>query len=160
LSAVRKRASRSARPEAERIANGYLPHALSRLMNALNLKLMESLRSLDLTTQQFRVMQVLFVHEVATISEISRDAVIEQSVVSRIVDQLEEKNFVKRRRRQGNARVVDVALTPVGVAVFNSVMPHADAIVEDAVSVLSGPQKQTLLALLSTVLQHVRGAQP
>jgi hypothetical protein len=40
---------------------GYLPHYLSRLMNALNLQLSEVLRPMDLTPQQYRVLQVVWV---------------------------------------------------------------------------------------------------
>ena len=148
------RASRST--EARHLTNGYLPHALSRLMNALNLKLMDVLRPLDMTTQQYRVMQVLLVHETVSITEISRDAVIEQSVVSRIVDQLEQRGFVRRRKGSSNARTVEVSLTPVGLAVLRSIIPHAQGIVDDAVSVISASERRTLLRVLSTVLQHVR----
>jgi DNA-binding MarR family transcriptional regulator len=159
LSRVRKRAGKTYRAgEVARLTNGYLPHALSRLMNALNLELMDVLRPLDLTSQQFRVMQVLFVHELVSISEISRDAVIEQSVVSRVVDQLEKRGFVKRRKRATNARIVEVSLTPVGLAVFTSILPRAHEIVDHAVEVLSGDESETLLHLLSTVLRHVRPA--
>ena len=144
--------------EVARITNGYLPHALSRLMNVLNLKLMEALRPLDMTTQQFRVMQVLFVREVASIGDIARDAIIEQSVVSRIADQLERRSFVKRRKLPGNARVVEVSLTPVGLAVLRSTLPRAHGIVDHAVAVLPVKDRETLLRLLSVVLQHARPA--
>jgi DNA-binding MarR family transcriptional regulator len=157
LSRSRTPAAQQARDaEVRRLTSGYLPHALSRLMNALNLKLTDVLRPLDLSAQQFRVMQVVFVREVVSITEISRDAVIEQSVVSRIADQLEKRGFVKRRKRSTNARVVEVTLTPVGLAVFESIVPHAHTIVDHATEVLSSADQATLLSLLSRVLDHVR----
>jgi DNA-binding MarR family transcriptional regulator len=138
------------------IMRGYLPHYLSRLMNLLNLRLLEHLRPLNMTTQQFRVMQVLLARGVASVGEISRDAVIEQSVVSRVLDQLEQRGFAQRQKRAGNARVVEVSLTPVGEAVYNSITPYSMAIVNDAISVLDEPEKARLEELLSRIFHHVR----
>jgi DNA-binding MarR family transcriptional regulator len=138
------------------IMRGYLPHYLSRLMNLLNLRLLEYLRPLNMTTQQFRVMQVLLARGVASVGEISRDAVIEQSVVSRVLDQLEQRGFAQRQKRAGNARVVEVSLTPVGEAVYNSITPYSMIIVNDAVSVLDDQEKAHLEELLSRIFHHVR----
>ena len=60
---------------------GYLPHYLSRLMNAMNLRLMVELRVHRMTISQFRVIQMLDARGSAAIGEIAADTVIEQSVV-------------------------------------------------------------------------------
>jgi len=135
---------------------GYLPHHLSRLMNALNLQLLDVLRPMDLTPQQYRVMQVVWSrNEPCSISTIWRDAVIEQSVGSRIVDQLERRGFVSRRKRPGNARVVEVSLTPVGRAVYDSLGPQVRGIVEHATSVLDASEIELLIQLLAKVFSHI-----
>ena len=134
---------------------GYLPHDLGRLFNAMNLKLAKILRPMDLSVQQFRVMQVLAVRDMTTISDICRDTAIEQSVVSRLVDQLQQRGFADRRKRPTNARVVEVTMTPVGDAVFRTVHPQAVAIVEQTLSVLSSDDKATLFRVLSTLFHQV-----
>ncbi|HEX2889485.1 MarR family transcriptional regulator [Vineibacter terrae] len=133
---------------------GYLPHYLSRLMNILNLRLMEHLRPLDLTMPQFRVMQVIDARQTASVGTLARDAVIEQSVVSRIVDQLEKRGYAKRAKRPGNARIVDVSLTKEGRAAYASLMPLAHAIVDDAVSVLSPAERNLLDEMLKRLFDH------
>lgn len=151
----------SSQPETRSIlaANGYLPHYLSRLMNALNLQLLEVLRPMELTTQQYRVLQVIWSrNEPCSISTIWRDAVIEQSVVSRIVDQLVRRGFVSRRKRPGNARVVEVSLTPVGRAVYDTLQPQVLGIVDTASSVLTPTEKDQLLGLLAKVFFHIYDA--
>ena len=85
-----------------------LIRALSRVMNLLNLELLDWLRPYGATVQQFRVMQVIAVLGVASIGEIAQDAVIEQPVVSRVVDQLEARKFARRRKRTNNGRIVEV----------------------------------------------------
>jgi DNA-binding MarR family transcriptional regulator len=141
--------------QAEPLMRGYLPHYLSRLMNMLNLQLMETLRPLDMTTQQYRVMQVLFIKKVASIGDISQDAVVERSVVSRIIDQLEKREFVRRQKRADNARIVEVSLTGVGKAVYQSIMPSAQAITQDAMSALSEEESLQLNQLLARVFVRV-----
>lgn len=138
------------------VQTGYLPHDLSRLINTLNLKLMKQLRPTELTVQQFRVMQYLRSVEVASIGEICTDTVIEQSVVSRIVDQLQLRGFATRRKRPTNARVVEVSLTAVGVAVYDSVFPAAKAIADDTVAVLSEDEHRLLTALLGRLLAKAK----
>lgn len=134
---------------------GYLPHYISRLMNVLNLRLLEHLRPLQITVQQFRIMQMLDAREVASVGEISRDTVIEQSVVSRIVDQLERRRLVVRSKRKGNARIVDVRLTEEGRATYALMKPYAQAIVADTVSALSGPERRAMEDMLQRMFDHV-----
>jgi DNA-binding MarR family transcriptional regulator len=134
---------------------GYLPHYLSRLMNIMNLRLLEHLRPLKITVQQFRVMQMLDARTSSSVGEISRDTVIEQSVVSRIVDQLEERGYAVRTKRSDNARIVDVSLTREGQTFFGRLPPLYLAIVDDAVSVLSATEKRLLGELLKRVFDHV-----
>jgi DNA-binding MarR family transcriptional regulator len=136
---------------------GYLPHYLSRLMNALNLQLAEVLRPMELTPQQYRVLQVVWSrNEPCSIGAIWRDAVIEQSVVSRIVDQLERRGFVLRRKRPSNARMVEVSLTAVGRAVYDSLRPEVLGIVDHATSVLKVSEAEALIELLAKVFSHLQ----
>ncbi|WP_171947824.1 MarR family winged helix-turn-helix transcriptional regulator [Bradyrhizobium erythrophlei] len=133
---------------------GYLPHYLSRLMNILNLRLLEHLRPFDITAAQFRIMQMLDARKSASIGEIARDTVIEQSVVSRIVAQLEERGYALRTKRADNARIVEVRLTREGQKVFSDLRPFFLAIVDDATSVLSPAEKQLLSELLNRIFDH------
>lgn len=134
---------------------GYLPHYLSRFMNVIDLRLLESLRPRGITVRQFRILQMLDAREKATISEIATDTVIEQPVVSRIVDQLQRNGLAVRSRRVENARVVDVSLTPHGAQVYNELFPYAKLIVEEAVSALSREEVEQLEALVLRMFEHV-----
>ncbi len=124
---------------------GYLPHDLSRVVNALNLRLMKHLRPVELTIPQLRVMQFLQQVESTSIGGICELTLIEQSVVSRIVNQLEERGFAKRVRNAQNARRVDVSLTQVGQLVLQSVTPDALKIVDTSLEALSPQEQQQLV---------------
>lgn len=133
----------------------YLPHYLSRLINTLNMRLLESLRPRGITVQHFRVMQVLDARGTTGIGEIAADAVIEQSVVSRLVDKLRKEGLVTRRKRPGDGRNVDVAMTARGRALYESVVPFARAIVDDAVGGLTPEECDVLHDLLRRTFEHV-----
>lgn len=133
----------------------YLPHYISRLMNILNMRLLDQIRPYGVTIRQFRILQMLDARRVATIGEIAADTVIEQSVVSRIIDQLERDGLAQRRRRPGQRSLVEVRLTPRGTASYREMVPHALSIVEDAVSGLSPRERKTLQKLLSRMFETV-----
>ena len=132
---------------------GYLPHYLSRLMNAMNLRLMVELRVHRMTISQFRVIQMLDARRSASIGEIAADTVIEQSVVSRVVDQLERSRLAQRRKRRGDGRSVDVSLTSKGAKRYRIMYPLAARIVDDAMSELT-PRERDLLEALMFRLFH------
>ncbi len=132
---------------------GYLPHYLSRLMNALNLRLMVELRVHHMTISQFRIIQMLDARGSASIGEIAADTVIEQSVVSRIVGQLERAGLAQRRKRMGDGRNVDVLLTPKGSKLYKHLFPRAALIVEDAMSALSQKEQNLLESLMFRLFQ-------
>jgi len=141
--------------EGELLMRGYLPHHLSRLMNLMNIQLLEVLRPLDVSGQQFRVMQVIDARGIANVGQIARDAVIEQSLVSRVVDQLEKRGLASRRKHPGNARIVEVSMTPRGREVYATITPYRIAIVDDAVSVLDESERRMLEELLDRMFRHL-----
>jgi DNA-binding MarR family transcriptional regulator len=158
---VGQRTTRVAEPDPRAaLGKGYFPHSLSRVLNLLNLQLLEWLRPHGATVQQFRVMQVVAVLGVASIGEIAQDAVIEQPVVSRIVDQLEARDFARRRKRPTNGRVVEVTLTRRGIEVFRTVSPHAYEIVRNSLAVLNDAEKATIEELLTRIFLHLQDRSP
>ena len=133
------------------VRGAYLPHVLSRLMNLLNLQLLQHLRSKRLTIGQFRLLQFVDQCDGATISEISSDCVIEQSVVSRIVDQLEQRLMVTRKKNRSNARYVQVFMTTKGHAAVMEMDRVARKIADHAESELSKDERAQLIRLLQKV---------
>lgn len=146
-----KAPAKAKRGAASSLMPRYLPHLVTNLINVLNLSLMQHLRPSDLNPQQFRVMQVLSQRGKLTVGQIARDMVIHQSVVSRVIDQLEERGFVKRLRNAKNGRIVEVSLRPEGTKLINAIGPEARRIIAEALSVLSEKEHETLLDFLERV---------
>jgi len=84
---------------------------------------MEELRRHDLTTPQMRALAVLSINSGLTINELSVLTVTEQSTMSRTLDNLEERNLVRRRQRSSDMRVREVEITATGRDVFSAFWP-------------------------------------
>lgn len=144
-------------------SNGYeglQPHLsqdLVRLINVLNLRLLDVLRPLNVTVPQYSVMRIISMSgRPFSIGEIAHETVIEQSAVSRVVSQLETRNYVRRSRHVERYKVVEVSLTRDGEQFMAQVLPQAMAILATATSVLTPDENKTLHELVLRVFTNAR----
>ena len=153
---IAQRGSRTKKIEqVETTREGYLPHDLQRLINALDMELLVYLRPLNFSPQQYRVLQIVAQLEPISVGDVARLAVIEQSVVSRMIDQLRARKLLSKAKRPDNGRVVDVRVTDMGRKIANQIQPIAEAIVDDATAIISEEERATLVRTLSKIFRHV-----
>ncbi|GAA1987881.1 MarR family transcriptional regulator [Microbacterium pumilum] len=74
------------------------------------------LEPLGLTHPQYLVMLALWESAPRSLGELADELALEPATVSPLVKRLEAQGLVVRSRRAGDERVLDVALTPQGVA--------------------------------------------
>ncbi|WP_116365554.1 MarR family winged helix-turn-helix transcriptional regulator [Parahaliea mediterranea] len=151
----RKPVKRFDSEEYRTIKGGYLPHELSCVTHALNMLLLEHLRESGINVVQFRALQVIANAQPISIGDLARDIVIEQSVVSRIINQLVSRDLVEKSRSEVNGKVVNVCLTPEGESLITHLQPIAYTIQADALSVLSEKERKSLTAMLSRIFNHI-----
>jgi MarR family transcriptional regulator, organic hydroperoxide resistance regulator len=68
----------------------------------------------SLTLSQFALIQPLGTHQQRRVNELAADAGITASTATRILDALQRRGIVRRRRSSSDGRVVTVTLTPEG----------------------------------------------
>lgn len=134
---------------------GYLPHELQCVLNALNLLLMPYLRESGVSIAQFRALQVIAALQPLSIGDLARIIVIEHSVVSRIINQLVQRDLVEKAKRKNNARIVDVNLTEEGEQLIAYLQPIAYAIQADALSVLNKTERKNLTEMMARIFNHI-----
>ena len=71
-----------------------------------------------------------------------------------IVDRLEEKKLVTRKRDENDRRVVHVVLTDKGAKVYKSTIPLFESSVSKIFTILAGPEQKELSALLRKLNQE------
>ena len=110
-------------------------------------RLENDLDKLDLTPPQFYVLATIGYAGGLPFGEIGAKMMVTVSNLTGIVDRLEEKKLVSRKRDAGDRRVVHVILTDKGAKVYKTAVPLFEKSVARIFSSLDKPQQKELSAL-------------
>ena len=102
----------------------YAPYLMNRIMGRYNAALRDEMADLGLTTPKMRALAVLSVVEGPLIRELSVLTVVEQSTLSRALDQLQADALIRREADLNDSRAVRVFITEAGRATFETLWPH------------------------------------
>jgi len=114
-----------------------------------------TLRKLDITYIHFRVLQYLLEEDGKSISEIARAIAVRPPVLSRVVDQMEERALARRQVDPDDNRLTRVYLTDHGRAKYAEAWPAAHRLIEYALEVLQPQEREALGASLRKIAAHV-----
>jgi len=139
-----------------------VPYLVSRTAGTLNRAWLEHLREQGMTIARWQVLAILGEYDGARLGELARLAGAEQSVTSRVVDQMERDRLVRRRTAAGDGRAVEVLLTRSGRALFHRLLPAAEGLVTSALRGIDEATAQTLMGALTTIMANIEepGALP
>lgn len=136
----------------------FLPYLLNRITNRLNLNLLEDLRPLKINVARWRVLAVLGSRDRRSIGELAAYTVMDQSTLSRVIDQMERDGLVERQQSDADSRVVQVHLLDAGRQLFETILPKALIHMDHALESLSEGEKKALMGLLHKILDNVRAS--
>jgi DNA-binding MarR family transcriptional regulator len=97
--------------------------ALRRVGRALDIHSRRLASDSNVTSVQLFTLKMLHLDGVDTATEVAKRVHLSPSTVVGILDRLEEKNYIERRRDTKDRRVVRVTLTPAGEDIVRST-PH------------------------------------
>jgi MarR family transcriptional regulator, 2-MHQ and catechol-resistance regulon repressor len=123
-------------------------------------KLESDLERLDLTPPQFYVLATIGYAGGLPFGEIGAKMMVTVSNLTGIVDRLEEKKIVARKRDDKDRRVVHVVLTEKGARLYKSTIPLFEESVSQIFSSLDKPQQKELSALLRKLNHNASASQP
>jgi DNA-binding MarR family transcriptional regulator len=106
--------------------DSYLPSLLNRAGVRIAASFSEEVRPLGATLQMWRVLAALRERDGRRMGDLSETTSIEVSTLTRLVDTMEKKGLVSRRRDAGDARVVALHVTPVGRRLTQRITPIAE----------------------------------
>ena len=117
--------------------------------NLLSHKKLESdLGKIGLTPPQFYVLATIGYAGSLPFGEIGAKMMVTVSNLTGIVDRLEEKKLVLRKRDETDRRVVHVTLTEKGTKLYRSTIPLFEKSISEIFSSLDLPRQKKLSALL------------
>jgi MarR family 2-MHQ and catechol resistance regulon transcriptional repressor len=111
-------------------------------------KLENDLAKVDLTPPQFYVLATIGYAGSLPFGEIGAKMMVTVSNLTGIVDRLEEKKLVTRKRDQKDRRVVHVLLTEKGAMLYTTTIPLFETSISQIFNALDRTQQKELSALL------------
>jgi len=120
---------------------------LSRASESVATRINRQLKDSDLTVSQFGVLEALYHRGPMCQSSLAEKILRSTGNLTLVIDHLEQRGLVERRRDTADRRFITVYLTEAGRALIGGLFPqHVDRVVK-AVSVLT-PDEQVELAML------------
>lgn len=129
----------------KRVLDAYIK--LRRAVNALSLREGEAMRAAGLTESQFGSLEALLHLGPLCQHELAHKVLKSAGNMTTVVDNLERRGLVERRRDRDDRRVVTVHLTDSGRDLVRAAFPRVVEVLVDAFSALSAREQQQLAAL-------------
>lgn len=135
---------------------GYLVRRLYTLMLA---RFEGALAQADFTLTQWIVL--IQVHEgvARTASDIAHDLGHDTGALTRVVDQLEARGFLQRRRSAQDRRQVELRLTPAGHAIVKKLLPLVVDQTNQALTPLTRDEFSQMQRMLVRLVEHAQATQ-
>ncbi|MDT8857960.1 MarR family transcriptional regulator [Paracoccaceae bacterium Fryx2] len=136
--------------------NGFAPYLMNRIMGRYNASLRSEMAALGLSTPKMRALAVLSVIDGPLIRELAVYAVVEQSTLSRALDQLAAESLIRRETDAGDSRATRVYLTESGRAAFDSLWPRMAESYARMFRGIPEAERQAFVATLHKMLTNIR----
>ena len=126
----------------------------SELVSALEAELAE--RGMDLSFTQFLILKRLSALGTTSATELARAVDLDGGAMTRQLDQLEHKGFLRRRPHEQDRRALRIEMTEAGNALLSGLLSCHDRVLDAAQYSLSADERAQLLDLLRRVLHALR----
>src|SRR6516225_11447367 len=123
-----------------------------RLWRASHTRTAQMLNSIGLTTALFALLNVLGARQGAIQQQLSSDMGIDPSAMVKLINELEGAGLAERRRRPGDRRAWEVAITPKGRGTLERARRFAAQVEDDVLAGLSAGERRQLIGLLRRAL--------
>ncbi len=134
----------------------FAPYLMNRIMGRYNATIRKEMAALGLTTPKMRALAVLSVIEGVQISELAVYTVVEQSTLSRALDQLVADGLIRREADIADSRATRVFITEAGRCAFETLWPSMAIAYQEMFAGITQEDRRTFVATLQTMLGNIR----
>ena len=142
-------------PEEVTALNGFI--ALLRATDSLHAHLSRHVEASGLTMGQFAVLEVLLHLGPMSQRDVGTKLLRSGSNTTMVLDNLERRGLVKRRRRTDDRRAIEVSLSSAGRRLIAELFPQHARRITRLFTVLSQRDQQRLAALCKTLGRSIPG---
>lgn len=136
--------------------SNFAPYLMNRIMGRYNACLREDMADLGLSTPKMRALAVLSVIDGPLIRDLAVYAVVEQSTLSRALDQLAAENLIRREPDSDDSRATRVFLTDTGRAAFETLWPRMAAVYARMFGAIPEDERRAFVGTLQKMLANIR----
>lgn len=136
--------------------SNFAPYLMNRIMGRYNADLRQEMTGLGLTTPKMRALAVLSVIDALPISELAVYAVVEQSTLSRALDQLAADGLVRRDSDPNDSRVTRIGITDTGRAALDQLWPSMAQSYAQMFKDIPADERQAFVTTLQKMLKNIR----
>jgi DNA-binding MarR family transcriptional regulator len=134
----------------------FAPYLMNRIMGRYNASLRADLAGLGLSTPKMRALAVLSVIDAPLIRELAVYAVVEQSTLSRALDQLAGEGLIQRETDAGDSRATRVHITETGRAAFEAMWPKMASAYARMFQGIPEDERRAFVGTLQKMLGNIR----
>lgn len=134
----------------------FAPYLMNRIMGRYNASFREEMAQMGLTTPKARALAVLTVVDGPLIRELSVITVVEQSTLSRALDQMQTDGLIRREADPVDSRAVRVFITETGRTVFEELWPHMAEAQARMFRGIPDDERRVFVATLQRMLVNIR----
>ncbi len=142
-------------PEDDSFVSSYLLYLLASSSEAASRQFHARVRALNLRVPEWRALACLYDNDGMMITQLARFALMEQSRMTRIIDQMDARGLVTRKSDKKDGRRVRVYLTDAGRELSHDLVAEAKTHEDNLLSALRPEEaariKPALLALLKAI---------
>jgi DNA-binding MarR family transcriptional regulator len=135
----------------------YLPYLLNRAGARIAAAFNDEMRPLGATLQIWRVLAALREQDGRRMGDLSDTTSIEVSTLTRLVDNMEQKGLVTRRRDTGDARAIVLRVAPAGRRLTQRILPIAERYETVALAGFTADEAEVLKAALRRLYVNMDG---
>jgi DNA-binding MarR family transcriptional regulator len=136
---------------------GYL---IKRLNNLIVPRAETVFADADFTFSQWVVLMAVRDGIADTCAEIARHMDHDTGATTRLVDQLEKRGYLRRRRSTSDRRVVHLEITPAGKALAKALMPRLIEFWNEVLEDFSTEETLQLISLLTRLMARIEAHTP
>ena len=140
----------------DQLLDDFAPYLMNRIMGRYNESLRQKMTSLDLTTPKMRALAVLSALDGIFINELAVYAVVEQSTLSRALDQLSADGLVKREIDSIDTRATRIYMTKTGSEAFKSLWPDMLSTYNEMFKEINEDEKSQFIVTFRKILKNIR----
>lgn len=140
--------------------DSYLPYLLNRAGSRIAAAFSDEVRPHGATLQMWRVLAALRDRDGRRMGDLSETTSIEVSTLTRLVDSMEKKGLVVRRRAAEDARAILLHVTPDGRRLTRRIVPIAKRYERVALAGFKPNEAESLKAALRRLYANMDALKP